>query len=133
MYMSYCVQCTKSAESGPRVVWGEEQFSSYPRMYTSDPLCCVSCCVIQGFEATAEDSVVPHTPVLEGGKQLGMPARAQSLPTAQSLSTADRPQPTASSLASQTLQAPDCKPLYIALLNNVHLCPYGRYYVAFAY
>ena len=34
----------------------------------------------QGFDLVPEDSVVPHTPVLNEGKQLAMGNRIQTLP-----------------------------------------------------
>ncbi len=61
--------------------------------------------IVQGYEVQAEDSVVPHTPVLNEGKQLGMTSRAPPLPHPLTERPTHTVPQTISSLTSQCLTA----------------------------
>ncbi len=111
-------------------VWGGYHWGTLGRVVFLHSRCYIlhmTCCLSQGYEGPAEDSVVPHTPVLNEGKQLGMTARAPPLPHHPS---EQRPTvlQTTSSLISQSLTASESKqaesPTNTKLLSQFHRSPF---------
>ncbi|XP_064382187.1 nucleoprotein TPR-like isoform X2 [Halichondria panicea] len=79
-----------------------------------------SSAVTPGYEVQAEDSVVPHTPVLNEGKQLGMTSRAPPLPHPLTERPTHTVPQTISSLTSQCLTASE-DPSTIQSLGESHI------------